>query len=55
MVIRVLASALAICVAWMVLDLLLHRYFLAPMYEEDPGMWRPFNLQCHLLSVEGES
>jgi hypothetical protein len=43
MIKRLLASALAILVAWMILDLFLHRYFLAAMYEENAALWRPFN------------
>lgn len=40
---RVLLSGLAILVAWTVLDLLLHRYLLAPLYEENASLWRPFD------------
>ncbi len=43
MVIRVLASVLSIFVAWTVLDLLLHRYVLARMYQENAALWRQFN------------
>ena len=34
---------MAILIAWTVLDLLLHRYFLAPLYETNASLWRPFN------------
>jgi hypothetical protein len=40
---RVLLSGLAILIAWTVLDLLLHRYFLAPLYEVNATLWRPFD------------
>jgi hypothetical protein len=40
---RVLLSALSIFVAWTLIDLLLHRYFLAAMYEANSGLWRPFD------------
>jgi len=40
---RVLAAGLAILVAWMLIDLVLHRLFLAPLYEADPSLWRPFD------------
>jgi hypothetical protein len=40
---RALFSGLAILFAWTVLDLLLHRYFLAPLYEESATLWRPFD------------
>ena len=40
---RLSLSALAILIAWTVLDLFLHRFFLRPMYEENSGLWRPFD------------
>jgi len=40
---RALLSGLAILIAWTVLDLLLHRYFLAPLYEVNATLWRPFD------------
>src|SRR5262249_13826543 len=40
---RLLLAALAILVAWTTLDLLLHRLFLAPIYEANPNLWRPFD------------
>lgn len=40
---RLSLSGLAILFAWTVLDLLLHRFFLRPMYEESSSMWRPFD------------
>ena len=39
---RLLLSGLAILIAWTVIDLLMHRLLLRPMYEENPGLWRPF-------------
>ena len=36
-------SAIAIFIAWMVLDLLMHRYLLASLYEQNAGLWRPFD------------
>jgi hypothetical protein len=40
---RVLLAGLAILVAWMLIDLLLHRLFLAPIYEASTRLWRPFD------------
>src|SRR5277367_1657290 len=40
---RALLSGLAILIAWTVLDLLLHRYFLAPLYEANATLWRRFD------------
>jgi hypothetical protein len=40
---RALLSGLAILIAWTLLDLLLHRYFLAPLYEMNATLWRPFD------------
>ena len=40
---RLSLSGLAILIAWTVLDLFLHRFFLRPTYEENPGLWRPFD------------
>jgi hypothetical protein len=40
---RALLSGVAILIAWTVLDLLLHRYFLAPLYEVNATLWRPFD------------
>jgi hypothetical protein len=40
---RALLSGLAILIAWTVLDLLLHRFFLAPLYEVNATLWRPFD------------
>ena len=40
---RLMLSGLAILIAWTVLDLLLHRFFLRPMYEENSSLWRPFD------------
>jgi hypothetical protein len=38
---RPLLAALAILVAWTLLDLLLHRLLLAPIYDASPNLWRP--------------
>src|SRR5262245_2755478 len=40
---RPLLAALAILVAWTLLDFLLHRLLLAPIYEASPSLWRPFD------------
>lgn len=39
---RLLLSGLAILIAWTVLDVLMHRLLLRPMYEENASLWRPF-------------
>ena len=36
-------AGVAILVAWMSLDALIHRLFLAPLYEASPQLWRPFD------------
>jgi hypothetical protein len=40
---RLLLSGLAILIAWTVLDVLMHRLLLQPMYEENASLWRPFD------------
>jgi hypothetical protein len=40
---RPLLTGLAILIAWMLLDVLLHRLFLAPLYEASRELWRPFD------------
>ena len=40
---RPLGAGLAILVAWTVIDALMHRLFLAPMYEASASLWRPFD------------
>lgn len=40
---RSLLAGFTILVAWMLLDLLIHRIFLAPVYEATPNLWRPFD------------
>ena len=40
---RPLVAALAILVAWTLLDFLLHRLLLAPIYDASPGLWRPLD------------
>jgi hypothetical protein len=39
---RLLVSALAILIAWTVIDVLMHRLLLRAMYEENTSLWRPF-------------
>ena len=43
MLIQLVLSAVAILLAWTVVDLLLHRLFLRPLYEQNPALWRPFD------------
>jgi hypothetical protein len=40
---RPLGAGLAILVAWMVIDVLMHRLFLAPIYEASAVLWRPLD------------
>jgi hypothetical protein len=40
---RLLLSGLAILMAWTVLDVLLQRLLLRPLYEENASLWRPFD------------
>ena len=40
---RSLLTGFTILVAWMLLDLLIHRIFLAPIYEATKNLWRPFD------------
>ena len=40
---RILICLLAIVGVWMAFDLLLHYYFLASLYRENPALWRPFD------------
>ena len=40
---RPLLAGLSILIAWMLLDVLLHRLFLAPLYEASRELWRPFD------------
>ena len=40
---RPLLAGLAILIAWMLLDVLLHRLFLAPLYDASQELWRPFD------------
>jgi hypothetical protein len=42
MAMRPLLAALAILVAWALLDLLLHRLLLGPMYQASPSLWHLF-------------
>jgi hypothetical protein len=40
---RSLIAAVGVFVAWMLLDLVAHRYVLAPIYEATASLWRPFD------------
>jgi hypothetical protein len=40
---RLLASSLLILLVWTMLDVLLHRFLLRQMYEDNPSLWRPFD------------
>jgi hypothetical protein len=40
---RQVGAGVAILVAWMLLDGLAHRLFLAPIYEASAAQWRPFD------------
>ena len=39
---RSLTAGAAILVAWMLVDLVAHRFFLAPIYRATANLWRPF-------------
>jgi len=41
--VRYPVSGLAILLAWTAIDVVLHRWFLAPLYAQDTGLWRPFD------------
>ncbi len=40
---RSLLAAVGVLVAWMLLDVIAHRFFLAPIYEATASLWRPFD------------
>ena len=40
---RSVMAAVGVLVAWMLLDLVAHRFFLAPIYEATTSLWRPFD------------
>ncbi|MGE0392220.1 MAG: hypothetical protein AB7I25_00470 [Vicinamibacterales bacterium] len=40
---RSLIAGAAVLLAWMLLDLVTHRFFLADLYEADAVLWRPFD------------
>jgi hypothetical protein len=40
---RVLGTGLAILVTWTAIDGHMHRLLLAPLYETNSGLWRPFD------------
>ena len=49
---RLLFASVSILLAWSLVDLLLHRLFLAPIYEASPSLWRPFgNMNVTLIYV----
>ena len=43
MLLQLLLSAVAILVAWTVLDTVMHRLLLQPFYAENTSLWRPFD------------
>lgn len=43
MLIPLVLSALAILLAWTVVDVLMHRLLLRPLYAENTTLWRPFD------------
>lgn len=43
MLLQLILSVVAILVAWTVFDLLMHRLFLRPLYEQNTALWRPFD------------
>lgn len=47
---RSLMAGAAVLVAWMLLDLIGHRVFLAPIYEATASLWRPFD-QMNLVLI----
>ena len=52
---RPVLAGLAILVVWMLLDLVLNRFFLAPVYDASRDLWRPFDQMnvplIHAVSV----
>jgi hypothetical protein len=49
---RPLGAGLAMLVAWMVIDVLMHRLFLAPIYEASAVLWRPLD-QLNIALIYG--
>jgi hypothetical protein len=43
MLLPLVLSALAILFAWTVVDVLMHRLLLRPLYAENAALWRPFD------------
>ncbi|HEU4325978.1 MAG TPA: hypothetical protein VFS21_22760 [Roseiflexaceae bacterium] len=43
MVLWMFLSGLAILVAWTIVDVLMHRLLLRPVYEQSSSLWRPFD------------
>jgi hypothetical protein len=46
---RALLSLISIMLVWMLCDALLHRLLLAPLYEQTPQLWRPFEQMSKAL------
>jgi hypothetical protein len=46
MLLQLLLSAVAILVAWTVLDTVMHRLLLQPFYAENTSLWRTFDCRC---------
>ncbi len=40
---RIILASFLILIVWVVADLLLHNHFLAPLYRQDPHLWRPLH------------
>jgi hypothetical protein len=40
---RLLLSGLAILIVWTIIDVLMHRILLRPVYEANASLWRPFD------------
>ena len=47
---RLVLSGVAILFAWTVIDLLLHRFLLRSIYDENISLWRPFD-QLNILLI----
>lgn len=40
---RIILASILILIVWLLADLLLHNYFLAPYYQQNAALWRPLN------------
>lgn len=49
---RLLLASFLILFAWILADLLLHNLFLAPLYQQNPHLWRPLD-QMNVALVFG--